>query len=424
MGKYRTIGNDLNRKYNGDLNHNFSQIEIDITSAKGNTTQLGEQLTAEINRVEQESIQRDNLISGADVPAILESIENATNAANSAASSAMAKGNTAEQQGNTSETKGNTAEQQGDYAELKGNYADEKAQLADSAAANASNEAANLGALKVAVTEATQTANTAAGNANTQATEAQNQAAYAKEQGDYAKEQGDNIANLNFISNDEKGVPGGVATLGTNGKLFPEQVDVPTINDASLTQKGIVQLSEDTNSQSETLVPNMKALYAVKSIANDIKTKWATVVGVPLSPTDTQQVLNDKTQTIKNTFATYLTSKGVSSSGTETLEGLVNKIPSISTAPKVLASGTATTSSDGRMDASFGQNHNDMNRLVIYFDNTNNFPRVIWRLATSSQYYRMGELKIFTNEGGYANSGGFRIFTGVNNTPLYWEVIK
>lgn len=63
--------------------------------------------------------------------------------------------------------------------------------------------------------------------------------------------------------------------------------------------------------------------------ANDGKTKWATVVGSPLLATDTFQQLNDKTQVIKNTLATNLTNQGQSSTGSESLSSLVNKVQSI-----------------------------------------------------------------------------------------------
>lgn len=63
--------------------------------------------------------------------------------------------------------------------------------------------------------------------------------------------------------------------------------------------------------------------------ANDIKGKWANVVGSPLLATDTSTSLQSKTQTIKNTLATNLTNKGTSASGAETLTSLVNKVENV-----------------------------------------------------------------------------------------------
>lgn len=93
----------------------------------------------------------------------------------------------------------------------------------------------------------------------------------------------------------------------------------------------------------ETLTTTSKtlkgAINEVKQSANDIKTKWASVVGSPLLATDTQAQLQTKTQTIKNTLATNLTAKGQSSVGTETLTALANKVANVNIGKK-WASGT------------------------------------------------------------------------------------
>lgn len=119
--------------------------------------------------------------------------------------------------------------------------------------------------------------------------------------------------------------------------------------DASLTQKGHVQLSSSVTSTSETLAATPKAVKtamdradAAFTQANDIKSKWASVIGSPLSATDTQALLQSKTQTIKNTLATNLTNKGQVSTGTETLTALVNKVANVNTGKK-FASGSTNT---------------------------------------------------------------------------------
>ena len=71
------------------------------------------------------------------------------------------------------------------------------------------------------------------------------------------------------------------------------------------------------------------AIAEVKQQANDIKTKWASVVGSPLVSTDTQAQLQSKTQTIKNTLASNLNNKEIIANGTETLTDLVNKVGNI-----------------------------------------------------------------------------------------------
>lgn len=88
-----------------------------------------------------------------------------------------------------------------------------------------------------------------------------------------------------------------------------------------------------------TLVAAINELF---QFANDGKTKWSSVIGSPLASSDTFTQMQTKTQTIKNTLATNLTNKGQSSTGTETLTALVNKVANVATGKK-WASGTALT---------------------------------------------------------------------------------
>jgi hypothetical protein len=68
--------------------------------------------------------------------------------------------------------------------------------------------------------------------------------------------------------------------------------------------------------------------------ANDIKTKWSSVVGSPLTSSDTSTLMHSKTQTLKNTLAQNLSAKGVASIGTSGLSTLVDKVALISTGKK------------------------------------------------------------------------------------------
>ncbi|MFK4473674.1 hypothetical protein ABH897_003405 [Paenibacillus sp. RC73] len=63
------------------------------------------------------------------------------------------------------------------------------------------------------------------------------------------------------------GVAGGLAVLGADGKVPADQLNVKDPVDASLTQKGIVQLTNATNNTSETLAPTAKALKTVADLA-------------------------------------------------------------------------------------------------------------------------------------------------------------
>jgi len=125
--------------------------------------------------------------------------------------------------------------------------------------------------------------------------------------------------------------------------------------DGSLTKKGHVQLNSSVTSTSETLAATPKAVKTAMDRAdaaflqaNDIKGKWAGVVGSPLLTTDTQAQLQTKTQTVKNTLATNLTAKGQPTVGTESLTALANKVASVNTGKK-WASGSGLSVSGGEL---------------------------------------------------------------------------
>ncbi|MDR7001551.1 phage tail protein [Neobacillus niacini] len=78
----------------------------------------------------------------------------------------------------------------------------------------------------------------------------------------------DVVRDMNALANgvDGKvGVASGIATLGADGILVPAQrPPIPTVNDASTTQKGIVQLTDSISSTSITTAatPNsVKTVY-------------------------------------------------------------------------------------------------------------------------------------------------------------------
>lgn len=151
----------------------------------------------------------------------------------------------------------------------------------------------------------------------------------------------------------------------TEGDLNRWEVGIEEAHeDASVTKKGRVQLSNETDSTSETLAATPKSVKDAKdalstqignlsglnttaksnlvaavnelfTFANDGKTKWSNVVGSPLASSDTFTQMQTKTQTVKNTLATNLTAKGQSSLGTETLTALVNKVANVETGKKL-----------------------------------------------------------------------------------------
>ena len=173
----------------------------------------------------------------------------------------------------------------------------------------------------------------------------------------------DVVRDMNALANavdNKAGASDGLATLDATGKVPASQLNVSAPPDATTTQKGVVQLSNSTTSTSEALAATPKAVKTVDdkvgtlsslntaakdnlvnavnelfTFANDGKSKWSSVIGSPLASSDTFTQMQTKTQTIKNMLATNLTAKGQSSTGTETLTALVDKVASIQTGLKL-----------------------------------------------------------------------------------------
>lgn len=141
------------------------------------------------------------------------------------------------------------------------------------------------------------------------------------------------------------------ANLTTQISVLSETVTSHKNEDATLTQKGHVQLSSAIDSESESMAATSKAVKTAYdraeqafTQANDIKTKWANVVGSPLVSIDTQAQLEIKTQTLKNILASNLTSKGQSSVGSEPLETLIEKVGNIATGKRYVTGITQASS--------------------------------------------------------------------------------
>lgn len=96
--------------------------------------------------------------------------------------------------------------------------------------------------------------------------------------------------------------------------------------------------------------PNLKStnvndgLTELFQYADNGKKNWVDVIGSPLLNTDSFSTLKSKTQTLKNTFASNLSSKKVSASGTESLNSLISKVGKIELGNtiKSIQNGTAT----------------------------------------------------------------------------------
>ncbi|MEK3975499.1 phage tail protein [Psychrobacillus sp. FSL K6-1267] len=93
----------------------------------------------------------------------------------------------------------------------------------------------------------------------------------------------DVVRDMNAIAqavDDKAGVPGGLALLDDSGKV----IGVPDVKDASTTQKGIVQLSDVTNSTSTILAATANAVKKVYDIAFAKYSKPAS--GIPKTDLD------------------------------------------------------------------------------------------------------------------------------------------
>lgn len=71
------------------------------------------------------------------------------------------------------------------------------------------------------------------------------------------------------------------------------------------------------------------AIQELFIFADNGKKNIATVIGSPLATSDTFDSMKSKIQTLKNTFASNLTAKEQSSSGSESLDNLINRVKNI-----------------------------------------------------------------------------------------------
>lgn len=331
MGRYRTINTDLNRQYRNDLNANFAQIEQDILNLENSNIQ--EELLTELRRVERESKERDDLLAGESLDALIQSIHDAKNNANTSASNANVKATYAEEQGDFAKTQGDYARNQGDYAALKGDYANEKAISADEAAANANAEASNLSQLKVDTLTATQNANTASSNAN-------NFAAYAQQQGDYAKQQAERAQDIvdgtGLLTQTDIGVK--VAGFNANGQVLDKNGNVvegkvKSVNGVSPDGTGNIPIiiptktSDITNNSGfitiDSVTKTQVGLGSVQNygVATQAEAEAGTASNRYMTPQRTKQAI-DKFATVTTLVKVTQFSRDFSLAGSQAITGL------------------------------------------------------------------------------------------------------
>ncbi len=109
---------------------------------------------------------------------------------------------------------------------------------------------------------------------------------------------------------------GAETPIGSQAKVNTLAGQVGNINDANL----------PAELKGKPLTEQTKILF---QNADNGKKNWADVIGSPLAHSDTFSQLKDKTQTVKNILVANLTNKGQTSTGTETLTALANKVGNI-----------------------------------------------------------------------------------------------
>ncbi len=178
----------------------------------------------------------------------------------------------------------------------------------------------------------------------------------------------DNVKRQDFVDNFEI-IDREMKNNDTSLKDIANKVDNIKIADATITQKGIVQLNNTTNSTSITQAATANAVKLAMDRANaafqsasDGKNAIAGKVG-NVTGNNTHAEIANRIQTDKNTAASNLSNKGVSANGNEALASLVSKIANISVSGMGgvrVVSGTTTTSLDKK---SFSQISGDLNSL-------------------------------------------------------------
>ncbi|NFO40769.1 hypothetical protein FDB42_11820 [Clostridium botulinum] len=145
----------------------------------------------------------------------------------------------------------------------------------------------------------------------------------------------DNVKRQDFVDNFEI-IDREMKNNYTSLKEIANKVDNIKIADATIAQKGIVQLNNTTNSTSITQAATANAVKLVMDRANEAftgadnyKKGIAGVIGNPVLDTQNKDEAVNSIQGIKNNTASALKAKNVNASGNEALASLVGKINNI-----------------------------------------------------------------------------------------------
>ncbi|RXM59381.1 phage tail protein, partial [Clostridium tetani] len=183
---------------------------------------------------------------------------------------------------------------------------------------------------------------------------------------------------------------------------------------------------------------NLNKLF---TFADNGKKNWVDVIGSPLLNTDSFSTLKSKTQTLKNTMASNLSSKKVSARGTESLSNLINKVKNIDTGLKY-ATGTyhidtqANTPKIEVSNLSFkpklifasGRDYDGFPTFYIYSDGELNHSGLEDKWHVRSYYSGSKHEPIMSDDSRiYVYSNSFVLYTpkqkNVENVDMFWIAI-
>ena len=182
-----------------------------------------------------------------------------------------------------------------------------------------------------------------------------------------------------------------------NDKTIEENLQEVTLQMAEMT-KEIENIDLSANKVKLNKISGMNvtevqtAIQELFTFADNGKKNIATVIGSPLTSTDTFDSMKSKIQTMKNTFASNLTSKGQSSSSSESLNNLINKIPNISNM-KVIT-GVASTSDIEDVTSIFGDTYRS-NILQLNYNFGFDPKYIIILQYKENAYISMGHFAIY-----------------------------
>ncbi|WP_291579573.1 phage tail protein [Clostridium sp. UBA6640] len=179
-----------------------------------------------------------------------------------------------------------------------------------------------------------------------------------------------------------------------------EELSKTTSGSSGAKSIGVSTISGLTGNDVQTCLQNLF------QFADNGKKNIASVIGSPLTSSDTFNSMKSKIQTLKNTFASNLITKEQNSSGSESLQDLINKISNISVGIKAAVG--STTISNTREFSISGLDfkpsfvagvYNNANFFLSADSNSEMSIYALWVLISDSNIGRSRKSHLFFNGG-------------------------